>query len=405
VYSRSIVDPLGGWKLSGRAGRLGVGLLGAFDEHPTGSTIAVDYATGEVLPGWGAAETAGRAALDQVARTRWDAGGGASIGALFADRELVPWGPTPADGTLGNHVGALDASVPLSRRWRAEGQAAVSQTELEDGGSLAGPAWEAGVERVGEKLSVFLEQFGAGGGFRAENGFLEEVGRVGAEAKVQAHFRSLSFSRSFSPDLKGEVVTDFAGRPTEARLGPGWEVFLGEKAYSEGRVALVRERFLGRDFDRWRTHGFAAVPPTITSNIYLDWDVGPTPHYEATTADDLFLGFAWQGTVGGFCALGGRATLENDLTVYQFRRSAFGESVYDAVIDRAKLNVNLTRPLSVRLVEQANTLDETLDSSLLLAWEKDYGTAAWLGYQETFAFAGEWTARAIFAKFSYLWRP
>ncbi len=90
VYSRSIVDPLAGTKLSGRVGKLGLGLIAALDERPTASTLTDDYATGKALPGWDEATVDGRMAVDSLARGRLGFGEGGSIGVLVADNSS--WG-------------------------------------------------------------------------------------------------------------------------------------------------------------------------------------------------------------------------------------------------------------------------------------------------------------------------
>jgi hypothetical protein len=51
-YSRSVADPLLGYKMTGRQGGWAFGGVGAWDLAPSPSTIALDYATGVALPGW-----------------------------------------------------------------------------------------------------------------------------------------------------------------------------------------------------------------------------------------------------------------------------------------------------------------------------------------------------------------
>ena len=94
------------------------------------------------------------------------------------------------------------------------------------------------------------------------------------------------------------------------------------------------------------------------------------------------------------------------MTFDQFQRSATKDVLYTTLLSRAQVGVNLSRPMSVRLISEWTTWDETLDSSLLLAFVENDGTAAWLGYQETYDLdSSAWTERSVFAKASYLWRP
>jgi hypothetical protein len=326
---------------------------------------------------------------------------------------LAPWTPgrilggeSPDLGafTLGNHVAGLDAVAPLGTRWRTEGQLLWSETDTSEA-AISGPAWRAAFSRGGDKFSFDATQWGVSPGFRAENGFLEEVGRIGGKAKAALHFRGLSWSRSVSPYARAALTTDMEGTPTDLQAGGGWEAFVGEKAYTEGDIAFVQERFWNETFNRWTAEGFAALPPSATSNLFVGWDLGPTPHYAALTPDDLYLGFRW-GIFGGYSASAlDRLTFDEELILEQFRQAAFGELVYNTVISRTTLGLNLSRPVSIRVIEQVDSYDQTLDSSLLLAWEQSYGTALWLGYGETYD-AGDtaWSARSVFAKFSWLFR-
>ena len=397
VYSRSIVDPIGGWKLSGRAGKLGLGFLGALDTRPGSSALSLDYATGKALLGWGESTVQDQWALDHVLRARWDTGNGGSVGAIVSDKELVP-------KALGNRVGGLDAVVPLSQRWKAHGQVLYSETDIEGGAPLHGPAWLVGVAESGERVSFEAAQFGSGEGFRAENGYLEEVGRLGSESTLKFHFRDLGLVRSVEPELHGSAILDLDAVPTELRAGPGVSIFVGE-VYSQAQFDVVRERFFGETFDRWSLDGFSAFPPATGANIFVSWDLGPVPHYAAATPEDLYLGFGYDVSAGADVAVGRfRGTV--DVTFDQFQRSATKDVLYTTLLSRAQVGVNLSRPMSVRLISEWNTWDETLDSSLLLAFVENYGTAAWLGYQETYDLdSSAWTERSVFAKASYLWRP
>lgn len=400
AYSRSVADPLVGYKLSGRADRLGVGFLGAYDEAPTPSTVSVDYATGEALPGWSDDVVVGATAVDHLARLRLDTGHGGSIGFVATDKELLGVNLGDASGRLGNHVAGFDAVVPVGEQWQVEAQALYSLTDQRSGPALHDPAWALAVAREGDDFTWTLEHEATGRGFRAENGFLEEVGRVGVESKLQGHLRGLSWSRSFDPDVHAGVLTDLEGTPVGVEAGPGWASFVLDRGYTEGEVNYVRERVFGQDFNRWNTEGFFAYTPAPTANLWTGWSVGPQPHYDP---NDLFLGFGWAVSAGVSGSAFGRLTVDNEAHYYQFHEPS-GAVRYDGIVDRLVLTYNLSRPVSVRVVEDVDTFDDTLDSSLLLGWVENYGTAAWLGYGETYSFDDGWTARTVFAKLSYLWR-
>ncbi|NIP81334.1 MAG: hypothetical protein GWM90_19820, partial [Gemmatimonadetes bacterium] len=71
VYTRAIVDPIGGAKLTGKVGSFNVGYLGAVDESP----ITFDEGTDE--------------AAFNLVRLRRDVGSGSNVGVLYTDRTLL----------------------------------------------------------------------------------------------------------------------------------------------------------------------------------------------------------------------------------------------------------------------------------------------------------------------------
>ncbi len=402
TYSRSVVDPLAGYKLTGRAGPVGIGFVGGWDETPAADTISVDYASGRALPGWDESVVSGARALDHVARIRIDLGEGSGVGALASDKELL----TAGGQWLGHHLGAVDAEVPFADRFVARAQAAWSTTDLLDGSTLSGPAARLGIEQSGEAFSSEWTTHAVSSEFRAENGFLREVGRVGSELQGSFHAHDVGAFRMISPGAEGMVALDLAGRPVDAYVGPVASAFIGANSYVETEAFYIRERFLGHDFDRWTFNGFSAVDPTSTTMISLGWDVGPVPHYSAASDADLFLGFGYAGEIGASVALWQRLTLGGSVVVDDFRAAYNGPVVYDTFITRVKANLNISRPLSVRFIEEWNSYDRTLDTSGLVAFELHPGTAAYVGYSDQFDLPlGEWRTRSIFAKVSWLWRP
>lgn len=401
LYSRSIVDPLAGVKVSGRLGRVGVGVLSAYDQSPAASSIYVDYASGEDLPSWGDATVADADAVASIARARLDVGDGGGIGFIVSDKELMG-----ADGSvLGNHVGGLDGRFLLGEHWVAEGQVLASQTDLPDGSALVGPAWSAALEWGGENYGASLEHYGISPEFRAENGFLEEVGRLGVEGHASRFIRDQGVFRSVELAVDASGSYDFQGAWTGGRVGPRVEGLFGEKLYQQAEFAAIHERYQSRDFERWTFNGYSGITASPHLGISLYWDIGPEPHYDAETAADLYLGFSYLGGTQVSVSMLDRLSVSWDLTAAQFRRSAAGEVVYTTLINRVKTNLNISRPFSFRWIEEWNTFDSQLTSSILAAYQLHPGTAAYIGYSQTSDLAArDTTDRVLFAKVSWLWR-
>ncbi len=154
VYTRRIVDPVAGAKLTGKVGSFNVGYLGALDESP--STL-----------GGGSGE-----ALFNLARVRRDVGSGSTLGLLLADRSL-----TDGSGAY-NRVVAGDARLVLGGRYTVTGQVAGSLTRAagEDGAGAMRPLIHARVERGGRTFSWNVQLTDVHPSFQALSGFIQRAG-------------------------------------------------------------------------------------------------------------------------------------------------------------------------------------------------------------------------------------
>jgi len=394
VHTRSVVNPLLGYKLTGRASALGVGLLGALDQSPAPSTIAYDFARGEALPTWDDDTVAGTQALVHVMRLRQDLGGGASVGTLWADKELLGTG-------LANRVGGLDVLVPMGR-FKLGAQAALSQTDTPEG-LLVGPAWNLQLDRSGERFEATLFHSLLSESFRAETGFLEEVGRAEQGGRLGLRFNDVGPLRFVGPALFGDVSVDRDGQVVGYELGPKVEALFGEGGYANVNVTANGERFRGQDFQLWASEGYVGFSPTSWSGLGGWWWVGTSPLYDFDVDPDaIFAGFAASVGPEASVTIAYRIQVSTTGSINRFY-GPDGSVIYDTVLVRPEVSVNLTRELSLRLIEDWSSYERVLASSALLAWQRNHGTAVYLGY------AGESVERTaehtVFAKVSLLWRP
>jgi len=399
-YSRSVADPLVGYKMTGRQGGWAFGGLGSWDLSPAPSSIFMDYATGEALPGWGEETVEGRQSLVHVVRTRRELDRGRSIGGMVSDKELL------GDDPLGNRVGALDGAMQVGEQVRIYAQGLASQTDTEDGESLTGSAWSVQVERTAEQMSLSLEQFGVTPGFRTENGYLKDVGRMGGMADLEFQLTEVGPLRLLGPGLQTTALVDMDGALVEASAGPKLEAMIGDRAYTRMRASAEKETFFGEEFDLWRFRGFLAVDPTPFTDLNLSWRVGPQPHYDAETLDDLYRGFGWRGSVSLSQSLLDRMSAEYMLVAERFGKEATSEAVYTTLLHRLHANLNLSRELGVRWITDWDTWGESLESSALLSYQVNHGTAFYVGGAITQDLAGsDPLGASVFAKLSWLYQP
>ena len=119
-FTRQIVNPSYGARLSGKLGPYSVGVLTADDRAP-----GLIVAPSDPL--------AGSRQYFTIARVSRDLFKQSSLGAIFADEEY------PAAGGF-NRIGGLDSRIKFRPSWTATLQSVVSSTEVPGGGYRAGPA-------------------------------------------------------------------------------------------------------------------------------------------------------------------------------------------------------------------------------------------------------------------------
>ena len=130
VYTRSVVAPAAGARVTGKVGPMNLAWLGAVDDAPRGS------------PDRFAPEPA--RALVQIARLRRDVGQGSTLGLLATSREL---------GGAFNRVAAADARIRFGRVYMAGGQIGGSWTR----GWRPDPLGSDSAGAPGERVPVALD--------------------------------------------------------------------------------------------------------------------------------------------------------------------------------------------------------------------------------------------------------
>ncbi|MGH7510078.1 MAG: DUF5916 domain-containing protein [Gemmatimonadales bacterium] len=146
VYTRQIVDPIIGGKITGKFGALGVAHLSVLDN------------------------TAGKDALFNVSRLRRDFGSNSIAGLTFTDRH---------EGTDYNRVLAGDLRVVFAKLYFVEAQLGSSWTR-DALGSRSGAIWELELDRTGRSWGFNYALEGFGDDFQSRSGFVNRSGIVQA---------------------------------------------------------------------------------------------------------------------------------------------------------------------------------------------------------------------------------
>lgn len=201
VYTRAVVEPVAGGKLTGKVGAFNVGYLGAVDESPITFNEADDHA------------------LFNLVRFRRDIGAGSTVGALYTDRTIL-------GGAAYNRVAAVDGRFLFGGRYSFTGQLAGALTRDDgDAEAMMGGLGHAQLARSGRELSWELRLEDVSPEFRARSGFVRRVGDAMTRGRIQRTFirEPGSLLETWGPELNVEAFFDHddlwrLGSPEEAEI-------------------------------------------------------------------------------------------------------------------------------------------------------------------------------------------
>jgi len=406
-FSRRIVDPGGGVRLTGKAGRWSLGAIAINDREP-GRVPAPD-------------PLAGSRANVGAFRVQHELGDESTIGALVTGRELQ-----------GNYarVASLDTRLKLGRTWAATGQ--VMRSGLREGTTAsAGSGVLLDLVRDGRFLDYSGTFLALDPAFAAPLGFVERTGIRQTEHKWKVRFRPRDKAvLNYGPEVKVAYVWGPDGRQLDREFKAQFQVELvGQTQLAVERIELF-ERFEDAPFWPFKTQ--ASI-----STEWLKWLA-----LDAT--------YAWGGDVNhdpasGLAPFLGRATeVDLQLTVRPTPRVMVDQAAIESRLDtwsgarvfterqlRTKVNYQFNRFLSLRVIVdyKAEFGDTTLadiedkrkwGADLLLTYLVNPGTALYVGYTdryENLAIAAGSpptlfrsrspdlsVGRQVFVKLSYLWR-
>ncbi len=392
LYTRTLAEPIGGLKLSGRAGPWQLGVLSGLDQSP-GSSIHE-----RETPGFTNIDDG--LALTSFARATHDVGTAGTVGGTIADKRI--WNPEGADGQ--HSLGSIDTAIPLGGRWTMAAAHTQSWTGEVSGQSLWGMGNQLEVQRrtgVGTGLYLYLEDTTPG--LRKETGFMPQSGLT---------YGRVGIDHTYEPGGAINTVRPYANvQVQEERNGEGYTVAGGGFTAVVGGVHEVfAESFagsrteLGVNADEWSVAGGGVTQLGSVLDAGATVELSQQLDFETLTparASDFELDVTLRPNAGI------RLDLNGQLSTF---RPQLALSTDHATRMRARMAWQFTRPLGLRVLAEHNAgtrRGPTVLSSVLLTWLHHPGTAFWLGYSEVTDVSGTPKAesRAVFAKVSVLLRP
>lgn len=405
LYTRSIVDPVYGVKVSGREGPATLGVLHSLDRGPLGSV----HERG--TPGFNSEDLHDRYALNDIGRLRVDAFGEGYVGATFVDKRILD----RRGRTTATHTAAgADLRLPLADRWHLDARTFQSLTGRAGERRTWGQELGVGVVRAsGIGLGLSASVTDVSPGLRRETGFLNQSGITYANVGANYTFEPRGTIDTLTPGIALSGRLERNGEQQQAvELSQGvvvggihnlsaWggvgRVVEGSDEDASGRILDPREVVGPRIGASYRAElgRVLTVGPSVSAARVMDFS-------RLVPADALL------GTVN--MTLRPTPGLRFDTLLRADRLARADGSVARAALVRHWTSWQFTQALGLRSMAElsaGNERDDRLVTSLLLTWLHDPWTAVHLGWVERTALIGgaKTEDRSVFIKASVLIRP
>ena len=384
LYTRNIVHPEFGARLTGKLDHTNIGLL-AIDDREPGETVS----SGDPLYK--------KRAFISVGRVSQDLGKGSSIAALYTDYEF---------GQGWNRIGGVDSAVRFNDKWTAVGQWVESSTmgTLDSGNPpaySAGPTWNMSVSRSGHSFNLNTNFVDFSTGFQTQLGFIQtsniRSGQTYSNYEWYPKHRKIQIfgletNQNIAYDHQGDRVYHYSsfdafvvlprnfvfapvvGQNSDTVGPPSYSMLTKYTNFTENNGGVV---FRGAP---WAQLNFN-IRAFRSGNVNYNPVAGGAPSLmNQETAQVLF-------TLQPIRQL----TADNTYLLDRDHSVANGALVYESQTLRTKINYQFTRAISARvIVEYDSTLANPAETSLLrkkqvgtqalFTWLPHPGTAVYVGY-------------------------
>jgi hypothetical protein len=382
LFTRRIADPQFGTRLTGKLGVYAVGALFADDQSP-----------GKAVP-LGDPEF-GKRARFAVVRINRDIGKDSSLGVIYSGRQF--------DGGS-NSVGGVDGRIRFNSNWIANFQAVASSTRLQNGRSLAGPAYEASLLRNGRKLTYNAQFNDFSPGFRTDVGFAPRVDVRQVDQTLSYRFRPEGkHFISWGPSIRSNQIWDHKNTRLEQTFTPKltWEFIRSTELdvfYTSKQETLRPQDFStlakNQSFnEHWQGISLASsfIPQV---NFSAELDRGAALNFVPENGRSPYVANYTSATVRASVRPTVALSIENSYLLTRLVDRKSGSGILNDHIVRSKWNYQFTKAMSVRTILQYNSTlsnpayasvqkTKSLNADFLFTYLLHPGTALYVGYNGT----------------------
>lgn len=409
-FSRRIIDPEYGVRLTGKIGRWAIGVLAADDRAPGKQVAAMD-------------PLYGKRATDGVLSIQRDFFKDSHVRLFATDRE---W------GSGYNRLVSLDTRLRLKHDFFLDGQVTTTQSRPLAGAVYSGNSYYAKLSRSTRKWQYYSTYTDRSPGFRAELGYIPRVDI--RELKTRVGYKQWLEKKAlvnFGPAVIVLGNWNRQGRAQDGEVDLEWNMEFTRLTSFTVSTGEAYELYNGYGFRKWATN-------YIFSSEWLKWlavnatySHGSAVNYYPAAGYAPFLGNGQNGNAGITVRPTPRLRLDETYLYSHLETKPAGSTVYTNHIARSKANYQLTRALSFRAIVDYNgvlpnaslvSMDPArrLGYDFLMSYLVHPGTALYIGYTDIYQnllldpsrppylrIAGAPdlnTGRQVFVKLSYLLR-
>ncbi|MBE0460676.1 MAG: carbohydrate binding family 9 domain-containing protein [Candidatus Aminicenantes bacterium] len=389
IYTRRIIDPILGGKITGKIGKLSFGFITSLDQNPTESLWEIS----------GPTESVEKSAFFNIFRAKYDLFNESYVGFSLTDKEIN-------DGSY-NRVFGIDGQFKWRKNFYFNYQAAGSETKFPDRTTDIVSAFYGSFRYSSRNLGFGLGFESIHPDFEASSGFIgrTDYKKINSLASYTIYPGKKYLSRII-PSIEYSKYFDFNNNAIEENF----TIRLRFMATLNSRINFI---FTPSSMESYANIDFKKKRFGICSGYYLiKWAefglslwTGDSIRYDPANP---YLG--WSNTISpwiNFKPLS-QLQLRFDFNKNTFWKKRGGKLVYDYNILRQKTTYQITKEISVRTILDYNHYYKKIYGSFLLSYILRPGAVVFLGFDDNFQ-RDEFrdyvrTNRSVFIKFSYWWR-
>jgi hypothetical protein len=387
IYTRRIIDPIGGAKLTGKTGRFTYGFLSAVDTSPTESLWDVHNGNGGEKD---------HNALFNIFRIKTDVFRESYVGFCLADKEI--------NGSY-NRVAGLDGQLKFGDHWFFSFQAMGAKSRYEGETTEIAPATYADFSYSSKYFSGGTYWISMHPDFIASSGYINRVDYRAYGGYV--HFTAFPNKKWLSRVSLNLSVGERFGYMDSTRQDQWLRTNLTFRINEFSQVGVQyrnqMERFGGQDFRResFSLDGQILSIGWLPFGFYFE--TGESIWYDE---DDPYLGYSNVYGIAVTFKPSRRLRIGVDYTKQTFWEDKWGgEQVYDYNVVRTRTTYQLSKTLSLRAIVDYNHFYDEIYGSFLFSYVLRPGTVFFFGVDNNLlrgaggGFASD--HYSVFIKFSY----